>query len=316
MLFSREKRFTRDEIHGLIRDLTDGKASLSPHLHKLIDHFIDDLDFFLYKDEINPSTHERVARFDPTKMKVELLEIWLRMIEERFEFFFYQLPNPTDREQMKKTYNTLEKKMLVLTGRYTSHPLYEVFFSQKTCTANFAEHTSISKKDFPFTGRPLLEAAAALSTDPLLVDEVVVRIAHVHTAHQSQWVALNNRGLAVCNLAQVRPLRWRPDVLTADELKRLSEEPGSLNLAYYPGADATSFVFLDNIDKKNARAPFASITGINNGEKIFSVYHYVRGLDTHLAKHGVTSNFTPLAESALSLSKLSTKGKSKSLEIA
>jgi len=103
-----------------------------------------------------------------------------------------------------------------------------ILFSQRTIASKFADHDSVSKGRFPFTGMALLDVSKKVEKDPSLADYFPLRVIWHEEARC--WVTLNNRGYAMLSCAGVAPTRIRPDIEeTSEELSRFSQ-PQRINL--------------------------------------------------------------------------------------
>ncbi|MDO8953541.1 MAG: hypothetical protein Q7V63_01675 [Gammaproteobacteria bacterium] len=271
-----ETVFTSDNVHNLIATLAARKDRIPKSLHHYIDHFIQDLQFLAYK-------------FNSISMSKSLLEGWASVIYGRFNFFFTSLPI-NEAEVMYSVYESAQDDALKFLSSHLSKGFVNIYYSQKKCTATFAESQSVDKTDFPFMGKSLIEVATDLNANPWMIDLIVVRVAYVHFTNQSLWVALNNRGLAMINLAGMHPLRLRPDVPTVDEFNRLKEVLEPLNLASGDAIEADTFSHFNEINQYNLQAPFMAITGLYCGASMFTVLHYTRERGSYLKENNLSAN--------------------------
>jgi hypothetical protein len=278
----------RNEIAKLINDLDefikhllDSKNKIPdshPHLKVMIGHFADDVSILYDK-----LTSTGVIR-------ANLIAVWATMIETRLRFSICELSSGED----KKIMEGLLKKFYCngnfpLASKSESQiPL--IYYSQKVCAPNFAEHQSNNKRDFPYCREYIPDVAKKLQDNPDCIDNICIRVTFMHFKNESAWVALNNRGLAAINLAGLTPLRYLPDEPTTEELNRLRELYGYDKT---PKPDKSSpqyaaFIFFNNISKTEVHAPFKAITGVDRvqGKPMFTVSYYQSGsLNDNLPKY-------------------------------
>jgi len=211
-----------------------------------------------------------------------ILEGWAAMLFTRVSWINDLYPK--DSELLTKAYDAYKSASLCLVD---FHEKFDVYYSQRICGSHFAEHRSNDKQNFPYCGLPIVNVAREIESDPTVSDEIVVRVAYVHHGSASYWFALNNRGLAVLNLARVRPIRLLPVIPTQDELNRLSELTEPRNLPRIE--DKTMHCFFGGLNKSQT-TPYKMITAEENDVPVFSVMHYRCDIKAHLQEQNVRDN--------------------------
>lgn len=263
---TRERRLDNlnDEyVDTLITELEAGKSKIPPHLHRYIDHFIEDLQFL----------KKKWLSYGSSPISTALKEAWGSIIINRFDFLLRDLPAPEDKQALFQAYGEeAQKANRIFADTYCN--FLNIYYSQKTCTASFAQHEHVNKNNFIYKGCDLLDVADDLRASPTKVDEIPVRICRFQYKGNSIWMALNNRGLAAINLARLHPLRLLIDEPTTNESNRFSETNEALTLPVK--GDKYIYDFFKNINNTNVQAPYHSITGMKNRVPIFTVAHFIK----------------------------------------
>ncbi|MDI1351696.1 MAG: hypothetical protein PSV35_02840 [bacterium] len=222
----------RTEIFNLLQKhllkvdklINSNKYNLSPEDERHIQLYKHDINIFLgfLSDSSLPINQSFIESWSTA--------IWIRMdfyntVSDQLKDFFMGFIN-----------DKIYKEFL---SKYYDTPFNHIYFSQYRCNATFAQHQSVNKELFIYTGKNVLDISETLRKTPSLADEISISIAKIHMGNTSHWVTFNNRGYSTLSLAGIKPVRIIPLFPSTAELKRLKENDSRHSNNFFKYKDAT-----------------------------------------------------------------------------
>lgn len=243
-----EKHRLKPLIENLINELRVMIEKVQGRSRLHAQTFFDDLEFYYGYIDNNQFPHQ-------------LHEGWADIIVRRLNYYFDpvvvdgQTSIPFGGDFISHIEKSGRRFVNTLQGSgTTTTPTFNLYFSQTSCSSHFADHQTVAKGGFPFTGMDIPEVAAKIRADFDLSLNFAIRV----TWYKGAWVALNNRGMACLFLAGTLPLRIRPDLMTQEEKNRFAS---SANITFYRDKNKGS-IPADEIHLENTNITVRRLPGL------------------------------------------------------
>ena len=180
-----------------------------PAINLMTKGFIEDLDYFFMQLEKKPKPLK--------KFKAGWHEIFYCRLK-----WMCQHINLNHNQELKKISTELNQ-WRVWARSNEREKLHTILFSQIRAGHQFSQHVTESTKNFPYTGKSVVEAAEDLVKHPNKAFTFAITIAW---HRKGFWVTTNNRSFSLFCIAKCKHFRIRiAPGFTADQEKRFTETP-------------------------------------------------------------------------------------------